>query len=75
MKSYPPPPIPHCSEHVTPARHSTSVQDVLLITPAAKEEQQLSLSVAACLFVMSVSAEISSAGSRFKASGLYEGIR
>ncbi len=42
-----PPPPPRGSVHVTPARRLTAVQDVLSITPAAKEEQPLSLSVAA----------------------------
>lgn len=44
-------PTPHGSVHVTPARRFTAVQDVLLITPAAKEEQTLSLSVAAGMFL------------------------
>lgn len=44
-------PIPHGSVHVTPARRFTAVQDVLSITPAAKEEQPLSLSVAAGMFL------------------------
>ncbi len=55
-------PIPHGSVHVTPARRFTAVQDVLLISPAAKEEQPLSLSVAGWYVFKSVRAEISSAG-------------
>lgn len=47
----PPPSIPRGSVHVTPARRFTAVQNVLSITPAAKEEQPLSLSVAAGKFL------------------------